>query len=97
MSQLDPNLQFIFEEYTKNINFLDINLKIISNKLHFDVCHRPTNSFSYLHFKSCHLPHWKTIIALSLARRIVRVSTDNNNNRIQELEGHLIKTRHPEK
>ena len=49
MNELDPDLQFIFEEITKNINFLDINLKKINNKLHFDVYHKPTNSFSYLY------------------------------------------------
>ena len=80
----------------KNINFLDINLKII-NKLHFDVYHKPTNSFSYLHYKSCHPPHTKNNIALSLARRIVRIVTDNTNNRLQELKGHLLKRKHPEK
>ena len=46
MNELDPDLQFIFEELTKIINFLDINLKIINNKLNFDVYHKPTNSFS---------------------------------------------------
>ena len=75
MSELDPDLQFIFKELTKNINFLDINLKI-NNKLHFDVYHhKPTNSFSYLHYKSCHLRHKKNNIALSLARRIVQIVT----------------------
>ena len=49
MNELDPDLQFIFEELTKNIDFLNINLKIINNKLHFDVYHKPTNFFSYLH------------------------------------------------
>ena len=38
MNELDPDLQFIFEELTKNINFLDISFKI-NNKLHFDVYH----------------------------------------------------------
>ena len=37
MNELDPNFNFIFEELTKNINFLGINLKIINNKLHFHV------------------------------------------------------------
>ena len=96
MNELDPDLQFIFKELTKNINFLDINLKI-NNKLHFDVYHKPTNSFSYLHYKSCHPPHTKNNIALSLARRIVRIVTDNTNNRLQELKGHLLKRKHPEK
>ena len=36
MNELDPDLQFIFEELTTNINFLNINLKLINNKRHFD-------------------------------------------------------------
>ena len=90
-------IDFFIRKLTKNINFLDINLKIINNKLHFDVYHKPTNSFSYLHYKSCHPPHTKNNIALSLARRIVRIVTDNTNNRLQELKGHLLKRKHPEK
>ena len=96
MNELDRDLQFIFEELTKNINFIDINLKIINNKLHFYVNHKPTNSFSYLHYKSCHPPHTKNNIALSLTRRIVRIVTDNTNNRLQELKGHLLKRKHQE-
>ena len=46
MNKLDPDLRLIFEEFTKKKkNFLDINLKIMNNKLHFDVYHRPKNSF----------------------------------------------------
>ena len=71
MNELDPDLQLIFEELTKNINFLDINLKMINSKLHFDVYHKPINYFSYLHYKSCHPLHMKNNIALSLARCIV--------------------------
>ena len=71
MTELNPDLQVIFEELTKNINFIAISLKIINNKLHFDVYHKPTNSFSYLHYESCQPPHTKNNIALSLARRIV--------------------------
>ena len=50
-----------------------------------------------LHYKSCHPPHTKNIIALLLARRIVRIVTDNTNNRLQELKGHLVKRKHTEK
>ena len=97
MNELDPDLQFIFEELTKNVNFLDINLNIINNKLHFDVYHKPKHSSSYLHYKSCHPPHTKNNIALSLARRIVRIVTDNTYKRLQELKGHFLKRKHPEK
>ena len=97
MTELNPDLQVIFEELTKNINFIAISLKIINNKLHFDVYHKPTNSFSYLHYKSCPPPHTKNNIALSLARRTVRIVTDNKNNRLRGLKGHLLKRKHPEK
>ena len=62
MNELDPDIQFIFKELTKNINFLDINLNIINNKLHFDVYHQPTTSFSYLHFKVVTRRTRKTIL-----------------------------------
>ena len=54
VNELDPDLKLIFEELTQKINFLDINLKIINNTLHFDVYHKSTNSLSYPHYKSCH-------------------------------------------
>ena len=78
-------------------NFFYINLKIINNKLNLDVYHKPTNSFTYLHYTRCHPPHTKSNIALSLARRIVRIVTDNTNNRLQELKAHLLKRKHPKK
>ena len=39
----------------------------------------------------------KNNIALSLARRIVQIVTDNANNGLQELKGHLLREKHPEK
>ena len=97
MNEHDPDLQFIFKELTKNINFLDINPKIINNKLYFDVYHKPENSFTYLYYKSCHPPHTKNNIALSLARRIVQIATDNKDNRLQKLKDHLLKRKHQQK
>ena len=46
VNELDPDLQFIFEEINTNINFLERNLRIINNKLRFDVYHKSTYSFS---------------------------------------------------
>ena len=94
------NLIQIYNLFSTNLtktNFLEMNLKIINNKLHFNVYHNPTNSFSYLHYKTCHPPHTKNNIALSLARHIVQIVTDNRNNRLQELKGHLLNRKHPEK
>ena len=68
INELDPDLKFIFEKATTDINFLDINIKIVDNQLHFDIYHKPTNSFSYLKYNSCHPSHTKNNILLSLAR-----------------------------
>ena len=48
INKFDPDLKFIFEKFTTDINFLDIKIKILDNQLHFDNYHKPTNSFSYL-------------------------------------------------
>ena len=46
MNKLDPHLQFIFKKLTTNIKFPSKNIKTMKNKLHFDVYHKRTNSFS---------------------------------------------------
>ena len=61
INDLDPDLKFIFEKLTTDINFLDINIKIVDSQLHFDICHKPTNSFSYLKDNCCHQSHTRTI------------------------------------
>ena len=97
INELDPDLNFIFEKLTTDINFLDINIKIVDNQLHFDIYHKPTNSFSYLKYNSCHPSHTKSNISLSLARRIIRIVTDNRDYRLEELRQNLLKRNHPEK
>ena len=97
INELDPDLKFIFEKLTTDINFLDINIKIVDNQLHFDIYHKPTNSFSYLKYNSCHPSHTKNNISLSLARRIIRIVTDNREYRLEELRQNLLKGNHREK
>ena len=64
---LDTDLKFI----------LGINLQIAENNLVFDIHYKPTNSFNYLAYISCHLPHTKNNILLSLAKLIVSIVTNN--------------------
>ena len=97
INELDPDLKFIFEKLTANVNFLDINIKIVDNQLHFDIYHKPTNSFSYLKYNSCHPSHTKNNISLSLARRIIIIVTDNRDYRLKELRQNLLKRNYPEK
>ena len=37
INELDPDLKFTLEKFTIDINFLDINIKIVDNQLNFDV------------------------------------------------------------
>ena len=97
INELDPDLKIIFEKFTTDINLLDINIKIVENQLHFDIYHKPTNSFSYLKCNSCNPSHTKNNISLSLARRIIRIVTENRDYNLEELRQNLLKRNHPEK
>ena len=78
------------------LNFLDISIQIIENNLVFDIHYKPTNSFNHLTYTSCHLPHTKNNILLSLAKRIVSIVTNNRENRLRELKEHLLDRKHPQ-
>ena len=65
INNLDPDLKFIFENPSKSLNFLDINIRIVENNLVFDIHYKPTNSFNYLTYTSCHPPHTKYIAVIS--------------------------------
>ena len=95
INSLDEDLKFIFENPRRTPNFLDIQLKIVNNTLIFDIYYKPTNSFNYLTYSSCHPSHTKNNIALSLAKRIINIVTDNREKRLSELKKHLIERNYP--
>ena len=95
INSLDEDLKFIFENPSRTLNFLDIQLKIVNDALVFDIYYKPTNSFNYLTYSSCHPSHTKNNIALSLAKRIINIVTDNREKRLSELKKHLIERNHP--
>ena len=37
INNLDPDLKFIFENPSKSLNFLDINITVVENNLGFDI------------------------------------------------------------
>ena len=94
---LDENLKFIFSNLSKEANFLDIHFSIENNELVMDCYHKPTDSYNYLNYKSCHPTHTKDNIALSLAKRIVQIVSHDRDQRLDELKEHLILRGHPEK
>ena len=93
--KLDGDLQFIFSHLSTKTNFLDIYFKINDNKLIMDLYHKPTDSHSYLYYTSAHPQHTKDNIALSLAKRIVRIVSDNRQSCLDTLKKHLVERDHP--
>ena len=93
--ELDPDLQFIFSALCKEKDFLDINFKIVDTKLLTDIYYKPTDSHNYLHYQSCHPQHTRDNIALSLAKRIVKIVSDNRDEALADLERHLVRQGHP--
>ena len=95
INSLDEDFRFIFENLSRTLNFLDIQLKIINNTLVFDIYYKPTNSFNHLTYRSCHCSHTKNYIALSLARRNINIVTDNKKKRLSKLKKPLTERDHP--
>ena len=92
INSLDKDLKFIFENPSRTLNFLYIQL---NNSLIFDIYYKPTNSFNYLTYSSSHPSHTKNTIALSLAKQIINIVTDNRETRLSEVTKHLIERSHP--
>ena len=61
----------------------------------FDIYYKPTISFSYPTYSSCHLSHPKNNVALSLAKQIINIITDNIKKRLSELKSNLIENHAP--
>ena len=53
---IDPHIKFIFEKLSTEQHFLDVKCSIEGTQINFDIHYKPTNSFTYLRFDSCH-PH----------------------------------------
>ena len=86
INNLDPDLKFIFENPSRSLNFLDLNIWIVKKRIDIE----PTNSFNYLSYTSCHPPHTKNNISLSSAKCIVSIVANNRENRLKELKEHLL-------
>ena len=91
INELHPDIQFIFENLSSEVYLLDVKCAIDNNQIMFDIYHKPTHSFSYLHYKSCHPRHKRDNIALSLDQRIVRLVSEDRQLRLEQLKSELIK------
>ena len=75
------------------MNFLEIQLKIVSSTLVFDIYYKATNSFNYLIHSRSHRSHTKNSFALF--RRILNIVTDNTEKGLRELKKNPIERNYP--
>ena len=95
LNQMDENLEFIFEDLAEEQNYLDVNAKVDGYELKLDIYRKPTDSFNYLNYASCHPLHTRDNIALSLAKRIIRIASGDPGPRLSELKNNLLMRDHP--
>ena len=95
MPTYNRSLLIILRMIANNWNYLYIHLKIVDNTLAFDIYYKLTNSSSYLTYSTCPPGHTKNNIALSLAKRIINLVTDNKEKRLSGLKKQLIERNHP--
>ena len=76
LSNYHPYIRFIQEFNKEHIQFLDLNVKLLGNKLSTDLYSKSTDRHQYLHYMSSHPEHTKKSIvyckSLSLSRKCLK-------------------------
>ena len=98
LNSLHPKIRFTMDTSREEISFLDVLIKLKGESVSTDIYFKPTDTHSYLNFKSCHPKHTKTNIPFCLASRIVTIVSENEQQkkRLAELREFLKKQDYPE-
>ena len=70
-------IKFTAEYSKEEVNFLDVNIKLIDGELKTDLFVKPTDTHQFLDLTSCHPYHCKKGIPYSQAVRLNRICSDN--------------------
>lgn len=92
-----PTIRFTNTTSTTHIPFLDVMITLQEGTLHTDLYSKPTDTFNYLHWSSCHPQHTKRSIPYSLAFRLVRICSTEEalTLRLEQLTSHLTSRGYP--
>ena len=71
INSLDEDLKFTFENPSRTLNFLDIQLKIVNNTLVFDIYYKQKNSFNYSFKNSSNSFNYTVAVTLVIPRIIL--------------------------
>ena len=104
MNTIDPNIKYTFEESLENPHngaaFLDVWVTINEEGVvKTDIYSKPTDTFNYLPFSSCHPRHVVRNIPFVLARRIRGIVSDDAEltRRFAEMSDRLKRKKYPAK
>ena len=93
-----PNINFTHESNKECINFLDLKVSLLNNKLSTDLYIKPTDRHQYLHYSSSHPDHTKKSIVYSQTLRLNRVCSVEADfvRRQKEMKSWFLKRGYPE-
>ena len=92
-------IKFTAEYSKEEVNFLDVNVKLIDGELKTDLFVKPTDTHQFFDPTSCHPYHCKKRIPYSQALRLNRICSDNGtfDRRCNDLEKWLMERGYNEK
>ena len=98
-NSLHDQIKLELRHSTTYVEFLDVKVDIIGNKLNTDVYTKPTDTKAYLHHSSDHPSHTKRAIPSGLAMRAKRICSTETGFRQQakEVRNHLLRRGYPER
>ena len=98
LNQYRSTFKFTASWSTELVVFLDTRVYIRDGHLKMDLHVKPTDTHQYLHINSCHPRHCKTAIPYSVALRVRRICSDEDNlsKRMNDLKQHLRQRGYPE-
>ena len=95
LNNIDPNIKFQkpLDYSSETVNFLDVRVTKIGEKLKTDLYTKPTDTHQFLEFSSCHPFHTKRSIPYSQAIRLRRICSEDRDfsERIGQLKDWLSK------
>ena len=77
VNMFHSTIKFTAEYSKEEVNFLDVNIKIIDREFKTDLFVKPTDTYQFLDPTSCHPYHCKKGIPYSQALRLKRICSDD--------------------
>ena len=68
-----PNINFTHDSNKECINFLNLTVSLLDNKVSTNLYIKPTGRHQYLHYSSSHPDHTKMSIVYSQTLRLIRI------------------------